>query len=119
MLDQKRQIFFPFAESGQENRNYIQTIIKVFAKSSLPDFFLQILIRGDDESDVHSNRFNAPQSLKLFFLKDAQKFHLRSRRNISDFIQKKSARVSQFKPALFHGIGASERPFLVTKKFAF
>ena len=100
-------------------REHAQAIVKIAAKRARGDHFGEVAICGGHQADIHANRLRAAQSLKLLFLKNAQKFGLQLERDIADFVQKNRAAVRQLEPADALRDRSGKRAALVPEQFRF
>jgi hypothetical protein len=100
VLDQHRNVFFPFPERRHIDWENIQPVEEVGAKGSGSNRSRQIAVGSGDNSNISRNGAAASHSFKLAVLDDAKQRNLRFRRKFADFIEKNRAGVRQFKPAL-------------------
>ena len=68
MINQRRDIFFSLAESGDLDRNDVEPVEEVLAEAPGADLLLEVLVRGGDDADVHADRFLAADPLKGLLL---------------------------------------------------
>ncbi len=117
---QPRNIFRPFSQRRQMNRQNIEPVIQVGPKPSLFDHLLQILICGGDDPDVDRDYLVAPYAHDLPLLQHPQQPILDRSACVPDFIEKNRPFVRQFKPA---DVSALSRPgkssLLVAEELAF
>src|SRR5207302_1649084 len=76
-------------------------------------------VGGGYNSHVHSDGSSPTQALEFLVLQHAKQLRLQFERNLSDFIQKQRAFVSQLKPAYLLADCSSKGAFFVAKKLAF
>src|SRR5271170_4619702 len=105
-------VFLALAQWRDIDGDNVQSIVKILAKGSLLERLAEIAIRGCDQAHIHLHRFRATQALELALLQDAEQFHLRYRRNVSNLIEKQRSLISQFEFAQLASICACERAFL-------
>ena len=65
MLNEQRNIFPPLAQGRNLNRDDIQPVIKVFAKSAILNQSLNVLVRGRNDTGVRLQQFFAADSGEL------------------------------------------------------
>ena len=98
------------------DREYFQTIVKVFTKRSLFDHGGQVPMRGCDQANVNLMRTVAAKPLEFLLLQNAQQFRLKFERDIADLVKKQRAFVSEFEAPGFLGDGACKCSFFVPEK---
>ena len=101
------------------NADDIEAVKKVFAECAFRDFFLEVFIRGADDSDIRLKSFISSDARELAFLQDTQDFTLNLQGHFADLVQEKRALIALLESANPLAVGAGEGPFLVAKKFAF
>src|ERR1043166_1624689 len=109
MRDQERNIVAPLTQRRQFNRNYVQAVIKVFAKVSLFDLLLQRFVGGCYHADVYVHWCVVADAPHFFLLEHAQQPALQDWRHRTDFIEKNCASVSFLEKPLFISQCARER----------
>ena len=82
------------------------------------DGLFQRFVRCGDDAHVRSDGLVAADPFERAGLQHAQNFCLRRQRHVADFIQKNRALVALFECANPLAVGARERAFLVSEKFA-
>src|SRR5262249_39796593 len=103
----------------QMNRKDIQAVEKIGAKFLLVNHGLEVAVGGRDQAGISAQRARASEPLELLILQDAQQLRLEIKRDLANLVQKYGAVIGQLKPSDALCDGASEGPFLVTKKLAF
>src|SRR5260370_41891282 len=101
------------------NRENTQAIVEIETETACFSLGQQVAIRRGNQAHFHRPRALVAHPLKLAFLQDPQQFALQVQRNFTDFVQKQSAVVCQFKAAdpIFDGAGKSAAN--MAKKLAF
>src|SRR3954447_6536036 len=97
----------------------MQPIVQVAAKFTVGNGFRDFAVGGGYNSHVHSDGSIPTQALEFLVLQNAKQLRLQFERNLSDFIQKQRAFVSQLKPADLLADCSSKGAFFVAKKLAF
>ncbi len=116
VLGQWQNIFATIAQWRQLDRHHRETIIKIFAESSLSNSFFQIDVRRSDDANVNSTRRRVAQRRELAFLNHAQQSHLCFRWNIANLVEKDRTSVGHFKQPLLRRDRAGERAASVAKQ---
>ncbi len=119
MLCQDRNILRPLSQRRKLDREHIEPVKQVCAKSAIPHHLRQILIRGCYDANIHSNRAGAAKPLKLLFLQNSQELWLQFERQIADLIQKQCSLVGELKAARGLRQGSGEGSTLVAKQLVF
>src|ERR1700690_3554306 len=101
------------------NGDYTEAIKQVFAEFPINDGFLQILVGGGDDADVHVNLFVAAQRTNFAFLKDAIEFHLHRQIHIADLVHEERATVRSLEKPTAILIGPCKSALHIAKKFGF
>src|SRR5581483_448817 len=98
---------------------YIQSIEEILAELALANHAGKVAVRGRHQPRVYLDGVVAAEPLELTLLQDPEQLRLQFQSDISNFVQKKAALVSQFDaPALLRkcsGKGA----FFVAEQLAF
>src|SRR5262249_36126395 len=119
IVHQYLDIVAALAQGRDADRNDVQSVIEVFAETSVFDHCLEITICGSQHADVNLNRARATDSKYLFLLQCPQQFRLHADVDFADFIQKERAFVGNFKQAFLFDDGSREGAFLVTEELRF
>ena len=115
---QAGDVFLVIAQRRNIDRHDIQAVVEVLAERAFFERRAQVAIRGGDQAHIHFDGARAAEPLEFALLQNAQQLHLRGRRHIADFVEKKRAFVGQFEFAGLAGCRAGERAFLVAEEFA-
>src|SRR3984957_19733305 len=95
-LGEGKDVLRSFAQRRQRERNHVQAVIEILAKTAGRDFSLEISIGRDDNASVNSERAITANSLKAAVLNEAQKFDLQRRRQLGNFVEQHGAAVDCF-----------------------
>ena len=68
-------------------------LAEVAAEETIVDGFLQVAVRGADETNIHLNLFRSAHRVETSILQDAQELGLRFDGHFADFIQEKRSAV--------------------------
>src|SRR5690606_32040983 len=79
---------------------------------------LEIAVGGREHADVGGDGLAAAEPLEFAFLQDAQEFHLRGGREISDLVQEDRAALGELEATFAGRDGAGERTAFVTEQLA-
>src|SRR6185437_4475891 len=112
-------VLHAFVQRRQGNSDDAQAIKKVFAKFLFLDGEFEVTVGGGEDAHVGGNEFVSADTLKTFFLQDAQQLGLGVGGEIADFIQKNRAALGLFEPADAPRIGAGKTAAFVAEQFAF
>src|SRR5258708_226886 len=119
MLHEERNVFRPLFERRELNRHNAETIIKVFAKSSGPDQFAQVLVCRCNDPHINRSERVRTHSSHLLFLQNAKQFHLKAQAGLRYLVQENRAAIGGLKQAAAAGIRAGECALLMSKQLAF
>jgi len=117
LAHKKRDVFFASPQSGQFDTDDIHTVIKIFAKDFLFHLFREILVCGDDNPGISRLGTDAAKRFIAPFLQHSQQSDLKSRGDLTDFIEENGPALSQSESSWFVLVGAGEGPSLITEKF--
>src|ERR1700735_18011 len=74
------EVIQPFTQRRNRYRDDIEPIVQIFAKRSVPDAFLQILVSGCNNPGIGRSNPVFSHSLVLTFLEQSQKLRLNFQR---------------------------------------
>src|SRR5260370_1620351 len=117
VVDQLRNIFTAFGQRRELNRNYAQTVIKVFTKAAGLDQHFNVTVSGSQDRHINGDIFVGADLAHLLLLYSTQQIHLETCFRFRDFIQEKRASMSSFKKPRMISICPGKRPFFVSEKF--
>ena len=107
------------SQRRQINGNNVEAIKEVFAKTVFFDRARQISIRRRDHPNVDWNRLRPSHPFKLPLLKKSQQFGLQLGRDVSDFVEKHRAAVSQLHFTFLQLMSPCERSVFMPEELAF
>src|SRR4030042_84040 len=119
MRSQKRDSVFALTEGGNENRNDVESVIKVFSEGAPLHLFGQIFVCRSDHPDVDLQGLLSTHPLQTMILQDPKEQDLGGRRYLANFIEEDRSPISHFKPTNLSPDGPGERPFFMTEEFTF
>ena len=94
-MDERRDVFSPFAQRRKTNRKDTQSIVEISAEGFLLHHAAEVLVGSRDDSYVSVQRAGAAQALVLLILEHSQEFGLKFQGKISNFVQKQVFRRAQ------------------------
>jgi len=110
MLHQQRNIAESFPERRHGDGKNVQTIVKVLAKPSFGNFFLQIPAGQSKNAHINPDGPGRTKPFEFSFLDCPEKFGLQIKRKFRKLIENQRSLVGQLKAADLHfggsGIGA-------------
>ena len=112
-------VFSAIAQGRQVYRKYIQTKVKVSAKTSGLNFFFKITIGSCDQSHINFDNLFSSHAFQFALLYHTQQFSLRIKRQFTNFVKEKRAVICKFKFTDAPVDSARKSSFLVTEQFAF
>ncbi len=119
MLHQQGNVFPPFAQWGNPNREHIQPVEKIGAELLLLHQSTEVSIGGGDQARVRREGARTSQAFELALLQDAQQFGLQLERNLADLVQEDGSAIGQLKAADALRDGAGESAALMSEEFTF
>src|SRR5215470_10939657 len=115
MTNQLRNILLPLPQSRHLDRKHFQPIIKIFSKPALSYHQSQVAVGGCDQANIHFVSLVATKPLEFLLLQDTQQFWLKFQRDVTNFVEKKRAFISQFEAAGLLCNCSRERPFFMAE----
>ena len=115
MTDQRGNVFLSFPQGRHAQRDSIDAIEQVIAKSAVQYQFLQIAIGGADDPDIGPKRACAADGTVFVPVEEAQQAHLHRPWHFADLIQKQGAAFGGRDQSRFRRGGAGKGAFLVPK----
>ena len=97
-MNQKLNVFAPFAQRRNFNGKHPQPIEKVFAKLIVTDHAFQIPMCGGNQTNINVNGLGTSEAFELLFLQGPQKLGLNTS-YVADLVEKQSAMIRQLKSA--------------------
>ena len=116
---QERDVFGPLAQRRHEDREYVEPVEEIGAKSALLNHCLEVLVRRRDDSNVHRRRAAAAaESFDLLLLQRPQQLGLQFQRQVTDLVKEQRAAIRSLKSSngLRHGSG--KRSSFIAEEFA-
>ena len=114
-----RDVLAALAQRRDHERNHVEPIEQILAKTTGLDLMLQALIGGRDDAHIHSHGHGCADRLETLFFENAQHLGLRLEGHVADFIQKQCSAISQLELSFLGVRGAGERAFGVAEEFTF
>src|SRR5262245_34934856 len=118
VVNEKRDVLGAIAKRGQLDREDVQPVEKIVAKSSLAHFARQVLYRRRDDSHVDPGWHTAADLADFLFLKRPQELHLQRERQLTDLVEKERAGVRHLEEPLLVANRVRERSFDVAEELA-
>src|SRR5580765_1805392 len=87
MLGEQQDVGFSLPKRRQKDRENIEPIKQVLAKSAFGDLFLEIFVGSGDKSNVDLNGLGTAEPLEFALLDDAEQLDLGLRRQIADLVE--------------------------------
>src|SRR5580704_2470357 len=115
MIDQEGDVFIPFPQGWQGNRENIQAIEEIGAESPFLDHLPQVLIGGRNHAYIDPNRPCTAEPLEFLLLQDAQQFRLQFEGQISDLIEEQGPGMRLLKPSVSLGDCPGKRATLMAE----
>src|SRR5207248_2306466 len=106
-------------QGRDQNREYVQPVIEIFAEAALARELGKIAIGGRDDAHVHLDGALGPDRINLAFLQGAQKLDLHVEPQLADLIEEEGAAVGFLKLSEMFVARPGERPLLMTEEDAF
>src|SRR5436309_730447 len=108
-------ILLAIPDRRQSNGHYIDPEEEVFTKPSVPNCGREVLIRGRNHSQVHSDWMAAAHAHKFVVLQHPKQFRLQVRSHVTNFVKKDRSALRQLEDPFLLLMRAREGPFLVTE----
>src|SRR5713101_10118981 len=94
-------------------------MIEVLAKGVLPDQFVEVAVRGDDDADVYGDGAVAANALDFALLENAQQLGLHGEGHVADLIKEQGAAVRLLEFSRVPSGCAGECALLVAEQLRF
>src|SRR5262245_49217910 len=119
MIRKHQYICFPVSRPLHKEREDSQPIVQIFTKLALGHGSFEVLIGRCDKTNVGADGGCASESLKFFFLKNAEELDLRRQIDVPDLIEEERSSFGELESAFFQRIGTGKCTLLVTEQFRF
>jgi hypothetical protein len=96
---QVTNILSTLTKSWKINRDDLQTIEKILAKTTRFYLLGEVFVSGGDNSNVDINRASRTDWVNFSLLEDTQKLHLKLWTHLPNFIQEDRAAIRELKPS--------------------
>ena len=116
---ERKDVLRPVGEPRQPDRDDVDPVEEIVAKSALLDETREVAPRGDDQARAERVRRHAREPAEVLLLEDAQELGLRRRRQRGDLVEIDGAVLGDFEQALLGGDRAGEGAALVAEELAF
>jgi len=94
--DQQRDVFTPLTERGHLDREHVQAVKQILAKSTSPNLLPQIPVCRGNYPHIYRHGNRATQSLELPFLQHPEQFCLQFQWQFANFIKENGRAVCRF-----------------------
>ncbi len=101
------------------NRNGIDPVEKILPELSLGDRFLQFLVGGTDDANIHLDLLFPPDPGQGAILQKPENLFLGGHRHVTDFVQEQGSPIRLFKLPPPFLIGPCKSTFFMAKEFTF
>jgi len=99
MSREEEDVGAALAQRRQMDREHIETVKEILAKSARFHQLPEIAVGGGDDPDIGVARFAFPEALEFMVLEEAQEFDLHQRAQIADLVEHQCAAMGQFEAA--------------------
>src|SRR5262249_15972785 len=117
IFSQQCNVFGAVTQWRHVDRNDIQSVKKILAKSALCHCCFQVAISCCKDTHVDENCFAASNALKFSFLEDSQHSDLCFHRQFTDLVEKNRPSICRFEPSDTAFNSASECTLYMPEKF--
>ena len=118
MVNQDRQILGPLAQRRDAQCHGVDAVQEVVTKAALVHEFLDVLVRGSDNTDVGLKCARAADGAVLATIQEAQQTHLHRTRHLAELIQKERAFFCGGDESGLCSSRTGKRTFFVAEEFA-
>jgi hypothetical protein len=116
MGDDERDVLASLTERRNVDRQDVQSVEEIFPEAMVGDLLHQVPIGGGDQPYIDVDRPGASDALEFMLLQHPQQFDLRIQGQISDFVEKERALVSQLEASYATDHRAGERATFVAEE---
>src|SRR5437899_2426657 len=116
MFGQLENVRPPLTERRQIDREYVEAVIKVFAKDPFAYRPLKVLVCCRDEAHIRLDRFGPAEAFVFALLKHPQQLDLSSLAQLANLIKKERSAFSHFEAALLAAAGSGKGALLIAEQ---
>src|ERR1041384_2357063 len=116
MPHQPFDIFQPFPQRGNVDRENVQAVKQVASELSAAGHLREVSMGGCDDADIDLHGPCTAETLELVLLENAKQLRLQFERNVPDLIQEQRAAVCAFEPSEAGADGAGKRAALMSEQ---
>ena len=116
MTRQDIDITLPCTQRRQANREYVQAIKQVQAKTVFVNRFLQVLVSRGNDADINLDRLGTADAVDFALFQHLEQLGLQLQVEIADFIQEQGSAVGHFNLALLGSDGTGKRALLMAEQ---
>ena len=118
-LGQGHDVFGALAQRRDDQIDYVQPVVPVFAEGAVGNRLLKVPVSGCHDPHVNFDGFLAANALELVVLEHLEQFGLKPHVHVADLVEQHGAAVGHLEHASLLLEGASERAALVAEELAF
>src|SRR5437868_1114661 len=118
MIYEQRNVLVALPQWRYSERNYIQAIVKIFAKGVLSHCPIQFAIRGCYYPHINRDLAGPAHGPHRALLQNAQQLHLHRQRHLADLVEENRSPIGHLEEAPFVLIRSGESSFYISKQFA-
>src|SRR4029453_4725386 len=115
-IDQRRDVIATVPKRWNHNRDNVQAIVEVLAKTPFLYHNFEVAVGGRDDPHIHFYGPRTPDTHDLSLLKRAKEFRLHADVQIADLVKEQRTLIGSFELALLLRVCAGEGAFFVTEK---
>jgi hypothetical protein len=108
VIDKNWNVFTPFTQGWNVDREDVDSIVKVVAKSAVGDHGPQVAISGGDYSYVDTDFMSSTNPPDLSFLQSTQKLGLHGHVKLSNLVEEKRAPIRDLEEPFLLGVRSGE-----------
>ena len=117
VINKDRNIFAPLTQRRDINRENIDAIVEVVAKSAVGHHRPEVAVCRRNYADVNADLVSTTDPPDLSFLQGTQELCLHGNVKLGNFVEKERAPVRDLEKALLLGVGAGELTLLMSEEF--
>jgi len=113
------QVVRPLAQRAGMQRQHVEPVIQILAKTPGSDLGFQVAVGCGDHPNIDGHRLAAAHWVDLALLQHAQQLYLHVQRQIANFVEEYGSAMGQLESANPVGHGTRESPLAVPEQLAF
>ena len=91
VVDERQDLFAPFAQRRQMEPHHVEAVVEVFAEAAVGEELIERLVGGGNDPDVDLDRVGVAERVRLAGLEEAQQLGLQVGADLADLVEEERA----------------------------